>query len=131
MADVHHTKPCKNYNFQNVGSWHYFGLWLWKVVHLLNFCCSFQCGVLFLCLIKLQAAAVCSREFHVRKHAIYKTHSVTLRANHKQEMLPWISKKKCPQYPIRMENQSESCPVHCKRRIWMLTFKQNHMFAYL
>ena len=30
-----------------------FGLWLWKLVHLLNLVCSFQWWVLFMCLIKL------------------------------------------------------------------------------
>ena len=39
---VHHTKPYKNYNFQNDGTSRYFSLWLWKLVRLLNLACSFQ-----------------------------------------------------------------------------------------
>ena len=39
---VHHTKPYKNYNFQNDGTSWYFGLWLWKLVYLLDVVCSFQ-----------------------------------------------------------------------------------------
>ena len=34
---VHRTNPYKNYNFQNDGTSRFFGLWLWKLVHLLNF----------------------------------------------------------------------------------------------
>ena len=46
---VHHTKPS---NFQNDSTSRYFGLWLSKLVHLLNLF-FFQWGVLFMCLIKL------------------------------------------------------------------------------
>ena len=52
---VHQTNPYKNYNCQNHdGTLRYIGLWLWKLVHfILNFVCSFQWCVLFMCLIKL------------------------------------------------------------------------------
>ena len=39
---IHHTNPYKNYNFQNEGTSRYFGLWLRKLVHLLNLVCSIQ-----------------------------------------------------------------------------------------
>ena len=39
---IHHTNPYKSYHFQNDGTSRYFGLWLWKLVHLLNLVCSFQ-----------------------------------------------------------------------------------------
>ena len=55
---VHHTKPYKNYNFRNDGTSRYFGLWLWKLVHLLNLVSSFQWCILFMCLIKLSRAAL-------------------------------------------------------------------------
>ena len=57
-GSVHHTKPYRYYNFQNDGTSRYFGLWLWKLVHLLNLVCSFQWCVLFVCLINFIRAAV-------------------------------------------------------------------------
>ena len=45
---AHHTNPYKNYNFQNDGTSRYFGLWLWKLMHLLDFVCS-SSGVFSLC----------------------------------------------------------------------------------
>ena len=44
---IHHTNPCKNYNFQNDGTSRYFGLWLWRWVYLLNLVCSFQCVFIY------------------------------------------------------------------------------------
>ena len=46
---VCHPKPHKNYNFQIDGAPWYFDVWLWQLVHLLIFLCSFQWCVFFLC----------------------------------------------------------------------------------
>ena len=43
---VHHTNPYTNYNFQNDGNSRYFGLWLWKLVHLLWTWFVLSCGVI-------------------------------------------------------------------------------------
>ena len=48
VLSVYHTKPYKNYNFENDGTSRYFGLRLCKLVHLLNLVCSFQWCVLFM-----------------------------------------------------------------------------------
>ena len=48
-----HTKPYNNRNFQSDGASQYFGIWVWKMVHLLILVWSFQWRVLFLCLAKL------------------------------------------------------------------------------
>ena len=48
-----HTEPYKNSNFQIDGASWYFGVWVWRLVHLLTLVYYFQWCVLFLCLAKL------------------------------------------------------------------------------